>query len=275
MGVPKYEGNGGIFTGTDYNVIVTAPPVERYDVLIALVLDADDDTFSTPSMWTKGGEFRTEPNASFAWFWMRCSSGEDIGDVNFLSISNAGSLVAGVIARYSGCITTGNPFESPNSSGVTQSTTATINDLITHGPNRLVVGLVGVEDNTGIGEATNYTKDFEVLTAVGSDGGFSFQSQTRLSAGSVSSETCALGGNEYWGTFTFALIPAPINLSAIPNITIGTSDIDIALTRNLVTNIVTDINSTDTIDLFLTISIPTNFVGSPYADHIVWSWNSG
>ena len=219
---PYYVDNGGIGTGTDYAVDVPYPAtVDENDILWVELLDADNDSFDTPSGWNKVDELTTEANASFAWYWKR-ATGSETGTETFTSVLNAGSLVAGVMARYKNCITSGTPYDvvgGPTRNGVTQSTSITLGSITTQGANRLALVMIGVEDNLGISQAANYTEDFEVTTDIGGDGSFSFQSQPVASAGVVGAET-ATTGNDYWGTLVLALIPAEVGG--------GTLEIDVA-----------------------------------------------
>ena len=208
---PQYEDNGGIGTGTGTYVDVPFPStVNENDILLVCVLDADDDSFDVPTDWAKIDELTTNSNASFAWYWKR-AVGDESGVERFTSLSTAGSLVAGVMARYSGCITSGTPYDvvgGPTRRGVTQSSTINLGGVSTQDIERLVVAMIGVEDNLGITKASDYTEDFEVATTVGGDGSFSFQSQEVATARIVPADTCATG-SDYWGTLVLALIPAP------------------------------------------------------------------
>ena len=195
--------------------------MDENDILWVELLDADNDSFDTPSGWNKVDELTTEANASFAWYWKR-ATGSETGTETFTSVLNAGSLVAGVMARYKNCITSGTPYDvvgGPTRNGVTQSTSITLGSITTQGANRLALVMIGVEDNLGISQAANYTEDFEVTTDIGGDGSFSFQSQPVASAGVVGAET-ATTGNDYWGTLVLALIPAEVGG--------GTLEIDVA-----------------------------------------------
>ena len=208
MAYPVYEGNGGIAAGSDAAVAVPYPgTINANDILIVIVGDADNDSFDVPSGWAKVGSHTTNTNFSSAWYWMRSPSGSESGTETFTSALSDGAVVAGVMLRFSGCVTTGDPYEAATSAGVTRSTSATISEIETLGAERLCCCLIGVEDNLGTSGGTNYSEAMDVTTATGTDMGFSLFTYQKATAGVVSSETATVGGNDYWSTYTFALKP--------------------------------------------------------------------
>jgi len=218
MAYPIYQSTGGIGTGTDYAVDVPYPSiVNADDILIASIMDADNDTFNVPAGWTKIDEDGTHSNLSVAFYWKR-ADGTETGSVTFTSLLNSGSLVAGIMYRYSGCVKYGVPYE--NSSGakaVTQSTTFTANPSVskTNGQ-RLGVAFLIVEDNTLVGiwnNAHGYSEDSSLSTSTGSDAAFAAASSEDSSADSVISSG---NGNEYYSSISLHLIPegaVPVTLN--------------------------------------------------------------
>jgi len=172
-----YEGSGLIGTGTDYSVDVPYPlTINANDILIATLLDADNDTFDTPSGWTKILEDGSNSNASVAIYWMR-AVGTESGVETFTSILNSGSLVAGIMHRYSGCTTSGDPISDSFINGVSQATAHSMNsgNITVLSEECTVVGFAIVEDNT-INSFTNgggaFVEDSREETSVGSDAHF-------------------------------------------------------------------------------------------------------
>ena len=111
MAYPVYEGNGGIADGADYAVVVPWPSgVAEDDILVVIVGDADNDSFDVPSSetWAKVAEHTTTAFFSAAWYWHRVTAGEESAppaSTTFTSVLDAGSPVAGVMLRFSGCTT--------------------------------------------------------------------------------------------------------------------------------------------------------------------------
>jgi hypothetical protein len=209
MAYPVYEDNGGIAAGQDAAVDVPYPAtVNENDILVVIVGDADDDSFSTPSGWTKIVDFTTDGAFSIAWFWKR-AVGDESGSETFTSALSAGQVVAGVMLRFSGCKTTGDPFDiDVQTSGVTQSSTATIGSIDTSGSERLCCCLIGIEDNTGCdNDATDYSEVVDVTTTTGSDMGFCLYTRQMASAGTVPADSVGVGGNDFWATLVIALAP--------------------------------------------------------------------
>jgi hypothetical protein len=159
------------------------------------------------SVWSKIGEFTSNDFYSSAAFWMRADGTEDSKTQNWLSVLDAGSVVGGIYFRFSGCVTTGTPYEDHTAAGVTSSTSATISEVTTSGSERLCCCFIGVEDDTGTSGGTNYAEAADVTTTTGSDLGFSLFTYQKATAGTVSSETATVGGTDYWTTYTLALKP--------------------------------------------------------------------
>jgi len=210
MAYPVYQSNGGIGTGTAYEVVVDYPStVNADDILIACIMDADNDTFDTPFGWTKIYEDGTVNNCSVAFYWKR-ADGTETGSVTFTSLLNAGSLVAGIMYRYSGCIKTGVPFEEKAQYAVTQATSQVIGwgaMFPANGTDRLAVAFNIVEDNTISGfSGTGWTEDSRLSTSVGGDAHFAAASEEFTTYGSVATWT---SGNEYNGGLGLYLLPEP------------------------------------------------------------------
>ena len=171
---PNYVDSGTIGTGQDASCDVPYPAtVNENDILYAVVMDADDDTFSTPTDWNVLNNAIGITNLTVSIFWKR-ADGTETGTETFTSASSNGQLVAGIMHRYSGCIETGTPHEQYLSSGENQASTQTpawLGDAL--GPNRLAIALLCVEDNTiNAFTANGFVEDNRTATAVGSDAEF-------------------------------------------------------------------------------------------------------
>jgi hypothetical protein len=242
MAYPVYEDNGGIWDDGGSSVTVPWPLIlVENDIVIVIVGDADDDDFATPvsETWAKVAEHTAESNFSAAWFWHRVTAAEESvpPDITtFVSSSDAGQVVAGVMLRFSGCYTGGDPFESATLAGVTKSGNATVSEITTLNTERLCCCLIGIEDNVGTGAGTNYVKTMEVTTSAGSDMGFSLFTYQKSTAGVVSAETVQVAGDDYWATYTFALrATAPAVLPGYANDVIGVGTADIGEVNTVAT----------------------------------------
>lgn len=243
MAYPVYESNGGIAATQDASVDVPWPAsVAENDIVITIVGDADNDSFATPASetWLKVDDHTTNSNFSAAWFWHRVTSGEAASppaSTTFVSALSDGQVVAGVMLRFSGCYTGGNPYEAETKDGVTQSTSAGISEIITLNKGRLCCCLIGVEDNTGTSGGTNYAEVMDVTTTTGSDMGFSLFTYQKAQPGTVSAETATVGGNDYWATYTFAMRDSGPVLPGddYPNDVIGVGTADIGKINTVAT----------------------------------------
>jgi hypothetical protein len=254
-GGPRYEDNGGVAAGTDASVDVPYPStVDADDILIAIVGDADNDTFSTPSGWAAIHSDSANSNFSYAAFWLR-AVGTESGTETFTSALSDGQVVAGIMYRFSGCKTTGDPFEDSDEDVVAQGTTANIPAMTSAGTNRLAVWMVAIEDDTGTSDdATDYDEISDLTTTTGSDMGFSLFTQ-QVESGSVSADSCTIGGSDYNGSVGVVLIPVgageAVNLTATiaAVTTTGAASLDVA---RALTATVAAVTSTDAASLAVT-----------------------
>ena len=227
MAYPWLVAIGSCVGDSGFYIDVPYPTTTANGLLIAVVGDADNDSFSTPEDWTLGGEFTADSNFSCAWFWRRSEFGMS-GTVRFLSALGDGNCVGGVMFQFGSHELDSDPFEAETSVAVTQATSATISDITTLGEQRLCVCLVCVEDNVGTSDdASTYSQEADVSTDVGSDMGFSVFAYEKATAGAAGADSCTIGGNEYHATFTFALIPENITPLGYANDVIGVGAADI------------------------------------------------
>jgi hypothetical protein len=229
MAVPVFEEATPIYASGDAGVTVDygdLTTINANDILLLRGIDADDDSFTTPSGWTKetGAEHTTNTNCSDVWFWKR-ATGSESGTFALNSVLSAGQVVGAIMERYSGCITSGNPIEQFLDTAVVQSTTCTIPAISDVGTNVLLVVHNNVEDNMSTAQATDYTEQYDVGSTTGSDFQFQLQTKDMASGGSVVERTCTISGNDYHGVFLIALKgvgytppPLAINTSEVPTV---------------------------------------------------------
>jgi len=207
MAYPVYEDNGGMATGQDYAASASYPgTVNADDILIAVATDEDNDSFSTPSGWTVVDSL-SHSNFSVYVFYKR-AVGTESGSETFTSASNAGSLVTASIFRFSGCVSSGTPYEAGANWGIQSSLTATISDITTSGNDRLAISFACQEDNTTHSGTSTYTSAADLSTDVGNDARVTLYTYQKATAGAVGSDTVTNGGvADYVCTFTMALKP--------------------------------------------------------------------
>ena len=220
MAFPVFQQAGTIGTGTDFSCDVPYPStVNADDIIIASIMDADNDTFDTPAGWTKFDEDSSNNNMSFALYWLR-ADGTETGTVTFTSLLNSGSLVAGIMYRYSGCVKVGIPLQFATSNPVSQSSTL----FVSFGSNdpdalqRLAVGIGIVEDNTINGftpGGDTFTEDSRLSTSVGSDAHFAVCS-LEVGATAPATPNWSMSSSEYKAGISLYLIPegdVPVTLN--------------------------------------------------------------
>ena len=226
MAYPAYVDNGGIVA--DNNELFLDVPfpasVDANDILVTVMEIDDDDVFIFPGGWYLGGATR-HASLSVSWYWTRAAGTESGTERWQVGVDN-GKTLAGLMLRFSGCVTAGNPYGANTSAGVTQSATGTISDITTLGADSLCVCLVGIEDNAGTSDdASNYSEIVDLTTAVGDDMGISVFSYQKAAAGAVGADSFTIGGTDYWGTFTLALRDSVPSGYANDVIGVGTASI--------------------------------------------------
>ena len=234
MAYPVYEGNGGIGSDTDADVVLSWPAgVAENDILVAIV---GNDAENAWSLATTGGQAwawvgaRVDYGSDFssACQWHRVTAAEAAtppASTTFIADIDSGTVIAGVMTRFSGCYTGGDPFESKTTAGVTQSTAATISEVVTINTDRLCSCFIGIQDNVGTSGGTNYAEVMDVTTSTGDDMGFSLFTYQQATADTVSAETATVGGNDFWATYTLAMRPSATG--GYPNDVIGVGTADI------------------------------------------------
>ena len=210
MAYPQYAGNGGTGGGVDDFVDIPFPAtVNQYDILVATVLDADDDTFIVPTGWAEVATVNGAIASTVGVFWRR-ADGTETGVQRFYSNSASGLVIGGVMARFTGCVRTGTPYEGLATEGVEFSNPVRLPSVVTTGIERLVSAFIGIEDNKTLAQATSYTQQYHLLDTTGSDFALGLQTRQVPTAQTVGAQTAALELNvaENWATINIALIPS-------------------------------------------------------------------
>ena len=214
MAYPVYENSGILITSTSASLSLDYPSsISANDILIAVV--AKDGTYGSgnataPSGFTYvAGTDGSGDNFQTRIYWKR-AVGSELGSITFTWDNTPTTVTAGMIHRYSGCITTGNAYYQVNASATagSASSTANIPACNTGGDQRLVMSYVFVKANTSVATASDYTHITLDVTTVGVDITFKSQSQQVPTAPSVPSDTSTLGASSYWASYTVSLIPA-------------------------------------------------------------------
>lgn len=206
-----YAGTGGIVAGQDSGVAVPFPTtVNLNDILFLVMMDADDDSFIIPLGWTFLVIQSVNTNLSYSIFWKR-ADGTESGTVQCDSELSAGSLVAGIMYRFSGCITSGDPYETVSQSfpSVQQFSTHPYSFSTPSVSGFTAVSFLILEDDTVNGfSGTGWTENNRESTSIGSDGEFAIAT-IGVSSTSPPDVQWTSSANEYSGRPKFYLIPEP------------------------------------------------------------------
>ena len=217
MAYPVYENSGNLTTSITVTIGIEYPSsISADDILI--IVAAKDGSYGSgnataPSGFTflqgsdgSGDDFQT------VIYWKR-ASGSESGSENLVWDNTPSSVTAGIMYRYSGCITTGDPYYDVNSSlslGVLLSN-ATIPAVNSGGYQRIVMSYVIVKRYTTIATASDYTHATYDYTTVGVDITIKSQYQQVPTASSVPSDASSLGTGSYYASHALSLQPAIIN----------------------------------------------------------------
>jgi hypothetical protein len=210
MAYPVFEDTGGIAgasSGTD--ITVNLPATVNADDILIIKLGGQSAaaTWSTlDGDWT---ELFDETNGA-ALYWLRADGTEDGGSVLF-TMSESGKTRTGCCYRFSGCITTGDPFEQEVDTATSYSA-VDIPDLAgnTTGAERLVCSFAIVTDNrTGDNDATNFSEANDQTHVVGNDGAAHLYTYQQATAGKPGADTYNISdfGSDYIKVTVMALMP--------------------------------------------------------------------
>jgi len=201
----SYEQSGTIAGTQVDDVDVNYPAtVNADDILIVALGDADNDTFTVPSGWTRIQADSATGSASFDTMWKR-ATGSETGTETFTSAIDGGQCVWGTMFRFSGAITSGSPIEGDIQLAVGVRTTHNL--AITGGSFKLKVSIFILETGSAYvadGDGDWTEEDYQTTT-VGSDG-------TTILATSEASGSTDSSYNRvtarYGGVVNFLLTPA-------------------------------------------------------------------
>lgn len=159
---PVYKDSGSVTSAAgvaDRNVAYPAT-VNEDDILLIVMLDAEADTFTTPAGWASVHAQSDNANLSVALFWKR-AVGTETGTVTVTSASAATGVIAGVMHRFSGCVTSGTPYEEKISNVVALDAGQSLSNNSALGNSRLGIVITLVADNPTITDnSTGYTEGF-------------------------------------------------------------------------------------------------------------------
>ena len=191
----------------DYGPTVYCPEAcNAGDILICQLGDQDGDSFVLPAGWYEIFQDGSSGNWTQAYFWYRCD-GTETSSTNwdFLSLLLSGSGTAGVISRWSGCATTGVPYESVAGIAVSQMTAPKLLAVRpTTADDSLAVAFVSMEDNTGYSGASNFTEAYDLSSTLGGDMELMCFYQQVTTSTPVPGDTLSTT-NEYIGQMTLVL----------------------------------------------------------------------
>lgn len=221
MTAPAFRSAGTIVStavnGTDITPGAPAGATNN-DILILIAAGVVDDLPGSPTNqlnlaangtgWTEIQEFFVDVGTNAinirAWWYRVSGSPPTMPSVDHADIDNQ---IAAQVFAYSGCITTGTPWEDADSTGNASQTSLPGVAVTTSGPDRLVVEFFFENDDRTSAPDTGWTENSESTIAGPPDVAIFADSIVKASAGTQTAPTRTIALAEDYAVIGFALLP--------------------------------------------------------------------
>lgn len=205
-------------TTTTLNVVApTFDDTDNKNILIAVILGKDNQTITAPSGFTKFVEVNNTANQRTTVAWKRAAPGDSGATKAFTKGTDNNLLFCGVIAIFSGCLTSATPIDAsaPTTSANASSDTVTYADFNPTETDAYVVA-VGTYNNdlttAGSISGTNptLTNRWDLETGTGSDGSlFGYSGSSDGSATGARSHSTTSTADDVNTGVLFGLVAEP------------------------------------------------------------------
>lgn len=199
------------------NITVNYPTRQNNDILILFVETATAQPVVTVTAGAGGGTWtkidsQDSGESTLNVWWSRWTTGQAAS----LTVTDTGDHQIGGIISFSGCVTTGNPFEGLSVNGsIGASTAGEFNEVTTTFYNTEIVGAISSSRDANFtaefsgytnSNLTNITERFDNGTNAGNGGGFGVFTADWNSVGSTGLTSVTLANSVSWASIAFALI---------------------------------------------------------------------
>ena len=211
MAVPVYQTIGVSPSGSNDSVVVTAPTgIADNDILVAIIYAEPQTQGITPPTGFTSVALLQEGTYSFKLeiFWKRAAS--ESGNYTFTETGNTWGR--GKIARISGCITTGDPFDVVGADSTGTDDTAEALGVTTTVAETLLLYMSVNGDELTYTVPAGMTERSDTI-------GTYLATEDRASAGATGGRTGTLSGANAWAAVLGALKPPAAGGIAIPILT--------------------------------------------------------
>lgn len=217
MAAPAWVQNnpvGGSFTATtSVGLLHAASGVEADHIAlwqISVSTVASGMTVTWPAGWNQITSLEQTTDFHVFIAWKRCSGSEDnTTDTATLSTNGDGTSRG---AYYSGCVTSGDPYEGYDPNQGTSNTQAH-DAIVTAGADRMGIHMGGGRRTTGITPPATWTERIDVGANTTK---IHVAEKSLPTAGTESATTQSLGTSVDWISASFALKPAALTLTPTP-----------------------------------------------------------
>lgn len=181
------------------------------DIFILWVEARNNGTLSTPSGWTLiTSQEGASGSIQLAAYWKRANASESAP-----TYTDTGNHTSAIIEAFSGCITSGDPYEASATGEITALGAASWPSVTTLGADRMIAGGLAVDD-AGVtlsagptnSNLTGITSPTSNTHTAGDDGGIITFYGTKSAAGATGTTTGTLSPQTTQALITLALKPA-------------------------------------------------------------------
>lgn len=198
MAAPAFRSDAEVTTATMTNITITKPTgTTTNDILIAQIYrEVTTDAVTLPGGWALIAEIEPKADHQVTLAWLRAGGSEP---ANY-TFSFANSYAGGLIACYSGCVTSGNPWSAtPTQNSGTTGATLTFSSVTTVDADCLLIALGTAWEGGTQTPPSGFTETSDFPYA-----GYNSYN-TQASAGASGDKTATMsGGSNSW---TAVLIP--------------------------------------------------------------------
>ncbi|MHC4703233.1 MAG: hypothetical protein ACYTFQ_21930, partial [Planctomycetota bacterium] len=180
--------------------------VNADDILYACISQVGGTTVGTPSGFTAVGSQQQIGSTRFKWFWKR-ASGSESGYLT-VTLDNGTNNKWTKMVSYSGCVTTGTPYDAVAGADSTGTATMSIASVSSSGADRLAVAFCSSQDSETDQAANDDATDYSETTDEKFSGypGYFAAYDQQVGSGTVSADSFTLVNNGYAHTQVITLI---------------------------------------------------------------------
>lgn len=180
------------------------------DIHLLMVASSASATFSGLGAWNSLGS-SDQTTLYVQWYWRRAQGGDTAPTIGISAGGN--SAIWGQIVGYSGCVTSGDPYDDTTIDGSTSDTTPDTALVTSAGDNRRAVCMMATSDDlawTTGSPPSGWTERGDEGNNIGDDAWFTFIEQTAdvdNGQNAAATQIGTLAASQAWASLTILLDP--------------------------------------------------------------------